>query len=122
MFSRGIRILILLFVVGWFGAIVPGHTRGVVKLPGARSCETVPAGDSSESSCCSHKPSKENPTPRTGSCAVCYFAATLMVAPPVSFEFARLGLVGALAPPAHERVDVRSSYLPCHSRAPPAVA
>lgn len=122
MFSRGFRIFVLLFVVAWFGAIVPGHTRGVVQLPGARSCETSVAGDTSESTCCSTKPSKEKSAPKAGSCAICYFATTLMVAPPVTFEWAMLGLVGTLAPPAHERADVRALSLPCQSRAPPANA
>ena len=117
MYSRGFRILVLIFVTVWFGAIVPGHTRGVVRLPGVAGCTDQTSNDRT---CCgerSSEPSKGVPT--SGGCAVCFFAAALMHAPPISLDFANLGLVGSLAPPLTARLDLRVPYLPYQSRAPP---
>ncbi len=45
----------LLWACAWFGVVVPGHERGVVKLPGAEGdggcemCRVAPATDASHS-------------------------------------------------------------------------
>src|SRR5215203_3393706 len=100
--SRSLRILLLLFVAVWFGAIVPGHTRGQISLPGT----TAPSADGkgAHGSCCSSSGSKKDSAPAKKCCAVCFFAAALMHTPPVSFNFADLGLVGSLAPPSADRI------------------
>ncbi len=119
MFSRPFRILVLLFVVAWFGVILPGHTRGVVKLPGTTSCHAAVDTDSKTQTCCATKKSEQSPA-KSGSCAICFFVMGLMFVTPTSFDFAMLGLVGTLAPPARENALLAPSFLPCQSRAPPA--
>ena len=119
--SRGLRILFLVYVSVWFGAIVPGHTRGIVTMPGGGG--DTAASVSSDSGCCAtHVPSDENKPPAKPACAVCYFAAALMVAPPPTFDFAQLGLVGSLAPPVIDRLVFQPTHRPYHGRAPPEVA
>ena len=116
--SRGFRILVLLFVAVWFGVIVPGHTRGAVRLPGVVGCQDRPT--KTDGACCGERaPGPSKSAPANGGCAVCFFAAALMHAPPVTFDFASLGLVGSLAPPPTVRPELRAPLLPCQSRAPP---
>jgi len=84
-----LRILILLFEALWLNAIVPGHQRGMVPLPG-ESCETMGmAGPSSARACCEHRSDGRSTPIQHGDpaqhCAICYFAARLTVPPPIDF-------------------------------------
>lgn len=120
-----LRILVLLYVGVWFGAIVPGHTRGIVKMPGTGSNGDALASVSSNAGCCAtHAPPSddEKKSPVKPACAVCYFAAALMIAPAPTFDFAQLGLVGSLAPPVINRIGCQPTHQPYHGRAPPAIA
>ncbi|HEV7302136.1 MAG TPA: hypothetical protein VGN72_22555 [Tepidisphaeraceae bacterium] len=123
--SRGLRIFILLYVSVWFGAIVPGHTRGIVKMPGSGGGGgDAPGRVSSDAGCCAtHAPADDQKqSPVKPACAVCYFAAALMVAPPATFDFAQLGLVGSLAPPVIDRIVCPPAHQPYSGRAPPVTA
>src|SRR4051794_9360289 len=113
--SRAGRIAFLVFQAVWLNAILPGHTRGLITLPGS------PVGGSSchESStamgggCCptgvpSSVPSDPaDPTDagkrppvdpgRLAHCALCHFAARLTVPPPVDLAPAPRDVIGVLA-------------------------
>ena len=75
-FARGI---LAIYVLLWFNVVVPGHTRGMLTMPGGKGSEK-----SGVESCCSsrsagpnkdHKPTRE----QQRRCAVCYVAATYSV-------------------------------------------
>src|SRR4051812_47753099 len=100
--SRGFCIALLVFQAVWLNAIVPGHTRGVVTLPGM-SCDagpTVAAG----ARCCPAKGSSKAPAApadRSAHCAVCYFAARITPPPVID-----------LTPPPLARTEIRVEVLP----------
>lgn len=121
--SPSLRIVVLLFQTAWLNAVVPGHRRGIVSLPGDDS----PTCHSEGSGCCpemadeaparSKSPPSKDPVSH---CAICHFAAALFAAPPVD-----------LSPPAHEYLEPVDSVLmqrakavafrsPYYGRAPPA--
>ena len=69
MLHRAFRILLLAFVVVWFGIILPGHRRGELSF------------NSWQKTCCnvaykSAAPVKDIPAPKS-SCAICHFIAML---------------------------------------------
>jgi len=82
---RWFRLILALYVFVWFNVVVPGHTRGIVTVPGsepnAKSVQT--------DSCCStgKTPTKDGkPTPdQQKRCGVCFVAATYTV--PVIHRF-----------------------------------
>src|SRR5687767_14953940 len=101
MSSRFLRWGLIAFTCVWFGAFVPAHTRGQIKLAGATSIKT----DRPESSACSksahcHKktpaavPNSDSPTPQgdTRDCAVCHLILGLHTPPPVASYEVKLGL------------------------------
>ena len=115
--SRAVHWLVLWFATLWFGVLVPVHNRGEIKLPGT-------AGAAAHQCCPTEPPNHggDAPVPAApqSTCAVCFFIATLDVAPPVTVAPVRLGPAGiatvevvSSAPPGHRA-------LPFHSRAPPA--
>ena len=119
--SRAFRLAVIAFVAVWFGAIVPGHTRGVVKLPGASACEASANVGRSGPPCCAGGAARgkgKSPV-NTGPCAVCFFAAALIFAPPVTFYEPRPGVArrAVLAVPVIVMPPDRAG--PFHSRAPP---
>src|SRR5687767_1836769 len=84
---RTIRWAFILFQCIWLNTVMPGHTRGVVTLPGSEaSCHIEQA-----SKCCPNEKGNNDSDSRapTGDqkqrCAVCYFAAGLSTPPPVVF-------------------------------------
>lgn len=106
--SQALRILMLFWVLLWFGVIVPGHTRGMLRLPGSESVELDGAReatngptcsiDASLPSCCQQPGSPTNndrKTPPLGTkCAICHMAANLDAPPaPVAIvELHRIAL------------------------------
>ena len=112
MHSRAFRILLLALVAVWYGAVLPGHQRGVVQMPGAGAdpcCERDAQHESKDSS--------KAPAPR--SCAVCFHMAALEQAAPPDLGIAPLGPTQrqpAAVPPAPVTVHVHATYL---GRAPP---
>jgi hypothetical protein len=114
MHSRAFRILLLAIVAVWYGAVLPGHQRGIVQLPGA-----------STDACCqgNHSDHPGDPaeapagSPRT--CAVCFYMGALLQAAPPVLDIAPLGLTDRqLDPIAPAPVTV--PHLPTYlGRAPP---
>ena len=77
-FRPGILAL-LVFQALWLNVIVPGHTRGVVTLPGFEPAYA----ETSSHGCCagsSEPDQSDDPQPgdgRAANCAICFFAARL---------------------------------------------
>src|SRR5260370_12650942 len=80
MSHRLFRVVLLLFAAAWFGVVVPGHRRGQILLPGAKSCcaAAMPLRGAAPSG-----PTRE-PLPNRAACAICHFMAMLDL--PVSIQ------------------------------------
>jgi hypothetical protein len=63
------RILSILFFTFWFTIFLPGHERGVIKVPGELTCSS-----STDSCCPEDQAPKEDPA---ATCAICQLIATL---------------------------------------------
>jgi len=106
---RTFRFIFAAFLAVWFGAIVPGHRRGIVQLPEAH-CEA----------CANCPHDSKSPAP-AGHCAICYFALTLSNPPIVIPRLDRLNLIERVAPTCameSASIDLAVAYF---GRAPPAV-
>jgi hypothetical protein len=117
MHSRAFRIFLLALVGVWYAAVLPGHTRGVVQLPGAAAAD----------SCCTpgkpQRPGDNGPSPTRSplTCAVCAYMGALSDAPPPDLGIAPLGPTDEeLAPSVQAVISfvVHPTYL---GRAPPLV-
>ena len=108
--SNSLRIAILVWFAGWLIFVMPGHKRGIVKVPGA---EAAVAGDAScckpEPSCCqpsgaadgpidSQQPDDDRRRPDPAKhCAICFLKAHLTDPPPVTLYTPYLGELDELA-------------------------
>ena len=108
---RWLRISAALFWFFWACVIVPGHTRGVIRLDGKvaqLSCCHTPAGNA---------PCKSAPTSKN--CAICFVAAKVgqqTLPPPAALQlpFAyRATVTNAIEAPSLELI------LPFQTRGPP---
>lgn len=95
MFSPRFHNLILLWAIAWFGVVLPGHERGVIRVPGAPTVlrtdteRRVASGElqlSALSACplCPLSRSGEDGEDPASTCALCQLIATLSV--PVPFD------------------------------------
>ncbi|MBI1375034.1 MAG: hypothetical protein GC159_20135 [Phycisphaera sp.] len=117
-----LRIATLAWAIVWFGVFLPGHTRGVIKLPGTpteacESCESKP-------SCCdkpradddaSHSRHKSSPD----HCAVCELVAKLDTPVAIDLSLPPAGLVELLPPTTPQRVTPARYASTLRGRAPP---
>jgi hypothetical protein len=127
MYSRAIRIALLIVEALWLNVIVPGHQRGVVPLPG-ESCSACEV-DNAVRKCChtlatgSSAPAKQKPGGDPAQrCAICHFAARLCTPPVINFTPPRLGLAEILEPPAPRSALSVRVPLVLRDRAPPFTA
>jgi hypothetical protein len=115
---RAARWVFLVFQLVWLNAIMPGHTRGAIPLPGSSpSCE-------GGHSCCAGRSQagKKAPTPdEKRRCAICYFAAGLSLPPVVLLDHVVLGLVALLPLPPPVRPVFQAPPTPYDALAPPLV-
>jgi hypothetical protein len=87
------RWLVLVWFTLWMGVIMPGHTRGAVRLPGAgeaTACESCCCA----TACCETDRgdgNSETPADPARCCAVCYINATLNTPPPLTLYTPYLG-------------------------------
>ena len=122
---RPFHLALLAFQVLWLNVIVPGHTRGIVKLPGspADAPQSCPMCDAAKAATPTKGTdgTKGKGDPVDG-CAICFFAAHLATPPVIDLAPPPLGLAERLDPPAEtQRPDCRP--IGTHrSRAPPANA
>src|SRR4051812_27410049 len=96
------RVALLIFQALWLNVILPGHTRGIITLPGAACAD-------SGSGCCAKAKSSEQETPakpnrRAAACAVCFFAARLSTPDVVDLSPPPLGLIAVVDVPATELI------------------
>jgi len=121
--SRTVRVAALIFQALWLNVVVPGHTRGIIRVPGdaCPNCSLALSG-SSRAGCVAGGSGKSPAGDPSAHCAICSFAAALAVPPAVD-----------LTPPKLELLDVRPLALahdccfarlpiPYDGRAPPAFA
>jgi len=133
--SNLFRVAILLWFAGWLVVVMPGHTRGVVKLPGAAlaeaalCCEPTP-----DASCCDPAPTccgdVSGGAPKPGDapiddpakhCAICFLKATLTDPPPVTWYTPFLGELDELAYCVESSIaDPVAAPAQLRGRAPPA--
>ena len=128
--SRRVGILALLvFQAFWLNVVLPGHTRGVITLPGfepaADSCHAD--GGPAARGCCpgpSKSAGSQAPKPgdgRAAHCAVCFFAARLTLPATIDLTPAPLELLELAEAPRIPRV-VSIERLPTYlGRGPPLV-
>jgi hypothetical protein len=119
--KRPARFALLLFQAIWFNVIVPGHTRGIVQLPGSTSVQSCP------SCCCETSPGTNNskstpPANRTGNCAICFFAAHLTIPPTIDLSLPRLNFLHRLNAEIAEKSIPFTILLTFDSRGPPTFA
>jgi hypothetical protein len=140
--SRRLRWLVLGFACLWFGVLVPIHQRGQIKLPGprlsertdaasvsahcARMAEAVPACHIKRHHAAEPSvPGQTKPDTDGGGdaspddCAVCHYVLGLYVVPPVTFDFAPLGLLRERAPEEPAALSLHHAALPFHGLDPP---
>jgi hypothetical protein len=120
---RPLHLAVLIFQAVWLIAIVPGHQRGVVLLPGYATtspgcCNPVNRKINSPAK---HSPSDSSPS-RSGQCAICHFSAHLSTPPTFDHSFVRHELLHRLESAIAERIITRPLPLPFDSRGPPVVA
>jgi hypothetical protein len=113
MHGRSVRIALLAYQALWLCVIVPGHTRGIVVLPGT----------SRDAACC-HAPGKSTPCnsdapKRQQNCAICAFAARLSPAIAIDLTPPPLELLRREVPPFAHIAPTVAIVLTCHERAPP---
>src|SRR5436305_12525362 len=100
--SRAVRVAMIVFQAVWLNAVLPGHTRGVVTLPGgAEDCSSCAAPASAGAGhCCPGDGARRGQPPmapgRAGRCALCHLAARLTIPPAID-----------LRPPALQLAEVR---------------
>jgi hypothetical protein len=109
----------LLYQAFFLNVFVPGHTRGIVQLPGSHMvmpcCCGMGAGDSKKS------PTDKDKQNRAENCAICAFAARLTIPPTIDLTLPpleKLGLIEQLSP---RQIELPAFPLRYHGRAPPTL-
>ena len=122
MTSRWLRWAVLCFAALWFNVVVPVHTRGQIKLPGAAPghahacCATSAAHDTN-----GHRPHCPDPgSDSRGPCAVCFFMAALDTPPPVTVIVHRGEYVEDARIVVPTLPHLPRTALPLSNRGPPA--
>ena len=118
----------VLFQALWLNVILPGHTRGLITVPGSdpASCHSTKRAAASSHSCC---PSSSRPDPsgdpkpgdgRAARCAVCFFAARLTLPTTIDLTPAPLELLEVRDVPAGESLVALDCFPTYLGRGPPA--
>jgi hypothetical protein len=127
MLRRAALIFLLAFQSFWLAVVLPGHTRGVITVPGFKPVATAACHeerDAGAPSCCSHtggqraRKAPVDPS-RAAHCAICFFAARLSLPVAIDLRPKPLELAFVQPPPAAleaASVERLPTYL---GRAPP---
>lgn len=103
--NKTVKGLALVWFTLWMGVIAPGHTRGVVRLPGmdgtdsaaaACCCDSAGTCDAADTPGTASDTDDDTPADPAKCCAVCYFNATLNTPPPVTLYTPYLGQLDEL--------------------------
>jgi hypothetical protein len=120
---KPLRWCFILFQCVWLNAVLPGHTRGVVTLPGTGGDARVSVETHACCATSAKTTEKKNDAPArkpaSGSCAICFFAAHMATPPPAIDPPKPLGLHEILpvdAPVTARSFDYPFAYL---GRGPP---
>jgi hypothetical protein len=123
---RGLSIALLVFEALWLNVIVPGHTRGIVPLPGSAcprcQAKLALAGHDGLGTSRQHPDDQKPCGDPAGNCAICHFAVRLTLPPVIDLTPPRLQLIATC--PVARAVAPCSLHpkLTYHGRAPPAMA
>ena len=120
---RPLHLAMLIFQTVWLIAIVPGHQRGIILLPGstANSPGCCEAANRKIGSPAKRSPADSSPD-RSRQCAICHFSAHLNTPPTLDHSFGRHELQHRLESLSAERFIACPLLLPFDSRGPPAIA
>jgi hypothetical protein len=126
------HLALLLFQFVWLNVVLPGHTRGIVTLPGATGCEmadmprvAVAVAVAAHACCSTPKPVKSAtdphsvPAKRAAQCAICAHALRITPPPVVDLAPPRAGLLELLPPPAARSARSSDFFATYLGRAPP---
>lgn len=114
---------VLVWFALWMGVIMPGHTRGAVRLPGMdeapdgascccsadSGCDTTDGGDEND----------KTPADPAKCCAICYVNATLNTPPPLTLYTPYLGQLDEIAYVSHGGIAPHQCLVPDPYRARP---
>jgi hypothetical protein len=126
MVSPRFRIALIAFQAAWLNVVLPGHTRGIITVPGYRPAAAASCHEQTARSvgCCGapQRPDgsgDDDRRERERHCAVCHFAAKLTPPPVIDATLAPLARLPLTAdlPPQH--VHVPPCLLPFDGRGPP---
>jgi len=107
---RSLRISAALFWFFWACVIVPGHTRGVVRLDGKET----------QARCCDTPASKHSkPVPASKTCAICFVSAKVSKQTVAPLAALKLPFAYTAAPPKAFEAATVQTILPFHTRGPP---
>jgi hypothetical protein len=126
MLPRSGRIILTALLAIWLNAVVPGHTRGVITLPGGEGAPRSQCA-AGPTRCCpkTGKPIKQDggPTEPTeeekSRCAVCFFAKGLSNHAGGVTALAPIGLLEVASVPAPQHVESAERIATYLGRAPP---
>lgn len=128
------RLVVLVWFSGWLLLVMPGHKRGIVKLPGAEveqsaasrgasCCEPTPSCCDTVKPCCDTAADDETPSPIDPAkhCAICFLKSHLTDPPALTLYTPYLGELDELAYLIESSVlDELATPERMRGRAPPA--
>lgn len=128
------RLVVLVWFSGWLLLVMPGHKRGIVKLPGAEveqcaasrgasCCEPTPSCCDTVKTCCDTAADGETPSPIDPAkhCAICFLKSHLTDPPAITLYTPYLGELDELAYLIESSVlDELATPERMRGRAPPA--
>ncbi len=125
--SNSLRLIVLVWFSGWLLLVMPGHTRGIVTLPGAE----VEQVQTESESCCKPKPSccdvavgdgqAPGPIDPAKHCAICFLKSHLTDPPALTLYTPYLGELDELTYLLESSIlDELASPERMRGRAPPA--
>jgi hypothetical protein len=115
--GRPLRISILVVQVVWLNAVLPGHTRGQVVLPGGETAIVLRTCNDPTRPCHSRDPSSPG---RKARCAVCFFAIRMVSVPVIVLTAPEMTLLATLPMPEAAVPADAGRTLPERDRGPPA--
>ena len=122
---RNLHLVMLGFMCLWFGIVVPGHERGLIKTPGPACDTALMSCCPADTTCCpvgdpnsDRVPARDDPAQN---CALCDYLATLLTPPVAQLIMPRLGLIDVLPVPLHVTPHVAPARSIFGGRSPPLV-
>ena len=126
--SRSLNIAVLVFTAAWFAVVLPGHQRGVVRLPGSDASRSYTSG--SQCALCqwtgggTSRDEDGSPSrrPAPSHCALCQLIAVLDAPPITNLDAPVAGLAEVLTVSRPDRTGLNDRPRVYLGRAPPLSA